>query len=54
MNRGKNKALVPFLAIIAGVLIGCLLLILTNKNPIILFQELFGFIGSLFTEIFYR
>lgn len=40
MNRGKNKALVPFLAIIAGVLIGCLLLILTNKNPIILFQEL--------------
>lgn len=40
MNRGKNKAMVPFLAILAGVLIGSLLLILTNKNPIILFQEL--------------
>ena len=40
MIKGKNKALVPFLAIIAGVLIGCILLILTGKNPIILFQEL--------------
>ncbi len=40
MNRGKNKALVPLLSIVTGILIGCLLLILTNKNPIILFQEL--------------
>lgn len=40
MIKGKHKALVPFLAIIAGVLIGCVLLLLTGKNPIILFQEL--------------
>ncbi|HZJ86321.1 MAG TPA: ABC transporter permease [Erysipelotrichaceae bacterium] len=46
MNKGKTNTLVPFLAIIAGVLIGCILLILTGKNPIILFQELLkGLIG---------
>ena len=46
MISEKHKSLVPFLAILAGVLIGCILLILTNKNPIILFQELLkGLIG---------
>ena len=40
MNNQKHKALVPFLAIIAGILVGFILLIITNKNPLILFEEL--------------
>ena len=46
MNNQKHKALVPFLAIIAGILVGFILLIITNKNPLILFEELIkGLIG---------
>lgn len=46
MKKSRFNTLVPFLAVFGGVLIGSIILILTRKNPIILFQELLkGLIG---------
>ncbi len=41
MNNKSKKYLVPLTSVGLGLLIGCILLLLTGKNPIILFQELF-------------
>lgn len=41
MNNKNNKLLVPIISVLLGLLIGCLLLIVTGKNPVILFEELF-------------
>ena len=46
MNKNKDKIMIPLLSILLGLLISCVLLIITGKNPLILFQELLkGLIG---------
>lgn len=40
MNKDSKNILVPFISVLLGLLIGCILLILTGKNPLILFREL--------------
>lgn len=45
-NSKKSNIMIPFLSILLGILLSCVLLLLTGKNPLILFQELLkGLIG---------
>lgn len=45
-NNKKNNLLVPLFSILLGILIGCILLLLTGKNPLLLFSTLLkGLIG---------
>lgn len=40
MNKNKNKALIPLVSIALGLALGCVILLMTGKNPILLFKSL--------------